>query len=570
MDAVLLNEALLANTALTQEDLDVARKKQEQTGRRLTDILLENDRISEGDLLRVMGPLYQIPVREALSAEDIDVELATRVPIAFARTNYLLPLSRRENVIEVAISDPLLTDPLDDLRLIFPGTECRPVLALRRSITNCINQVYDRGSSAEKVATQFSEADLQDLASELLHAPQDLLDADDADAPVVRLVNSLLQQAVKERASDIHIEPQERDLVVRFRVDDMLYEPIRPLPKRLQSAVTSRIKIMGKLDIAEKRLPQDGRIPLKIAGKDYDVRLSTIPTQFGERCVMRLLPRTQELLSLDKIGLQEEIQQILRRLIRRSSGIILVTGPTGSGKTTTLYACLADINTPEKNIITIQDPVEISLDGISQIEVKADIGMTFASALRSVLRQDPNVILVGEIRDRETAEISIQASLTGHLVFSTIHTIDAAGAITRLVDMGVEPFKIGSSLCAVVAQRLIRRLCLRCRQAYEPTDTELAEIGLTRDKVEGVTLYRSRGCVYCNDTGYADRTAIFECLVIDDDIRRMITGNIDSKTIENAAVRKGMTNMRMYGASKVLQGITSIAEVLRQTEQEVD
>ena len=382
MDAVLLNEALLANTALTQEDLNVALKKQEQTGRRLTDILLENERVSEGDLLRVMGQLYQIPVREALSAEDIDVELATRVPIAFARTNYLLPLSRRENVLEVAISDPLLTDPLDDLRLIFPGTECRPVLALRRSITNCINQVYDRGSSAEKVATQFSEADLQDLASELLHEPQDLLDADDADAPVVRLVNSLLQQAVKERASDIHIEPQEKDLVVRFRVDDMLYEPIRPLPKRLQASMSSRIKIMGKLDIAEKRLPQDGRIPLKIAGKDYDVRLSTIPTQFGERCVMRLLPRTQELLSLDKIGLQEEIQQILRRLIRRSSGIILVTGPTGSGKTTTLYACLADINTPEKNIITIQDPVEISLEGISQIEVKADIGMTFASALR--------------------------------------------------------------------------------------------------------------------------------------------------------------------------------------------
>jgi len=569
MDAILLNEALLEHTAISPEDLEGANKKHEETGRRLTDILLESDLITEGELLRVMGALYNIPVHDALSADDIDPELSSQVPISFARANYVLPMRRDQDQIQVAIADPLLTDPLDDLRLIFRGTECQPVLATRRSITNCINQVYDRDSSAAKVADEFKDADLQDLASEIIAEPEDLLDANDADAPVVRLVNSLLQQAVKERASDIHVEPQEKELLVRFRVDDMLHEPIRPLPKRLQSAVTSRIKIMGKLDIAEKRLPQDGRIALKIAGRDYDVRLSTVPTQFGERCVMRLLPRTQALLSLDKIGLHQQNTPILKKLIRRSSGIILVTGPTGSGKTTTLYACLADINTPEKNIITIQDPVEISLDGISQIEVKTDIGMTFASALRAVLRQDPNVVLVGEIRDRETAEISIQASLTGHLVFSTIHTIDAAGAITRLVDMGIEPFKIGSSLSAVIAQRLVRRLCLHCREPYEPTDLEIEELGVSREKLRGVTVYRAGACVRCNDTGYADRTAIFEVLIIDDEIRQMITNNIDSKTIEAAAVRRGMINMRMYGSEKVMQGITSIAEVLRQTEQEV-
>ncbi len=569
MDAILLNEALLAHTSLSAEELERAVKKREETGRKLTDILLEAELVSEGDLLRVMGELYHIPVHDGLTADDIDPELTGVVPISFARANHMLPMRRDGDQIFVAISDPLLTDPLDDLRLIFQGAECQPVLSTRRSITNCINQVYDRDSSAAKVADEFKDADLQDLASEIIAEPEDLLDASDADAPIVRLVNSLLQQAVKERASDIHIEPQEKELLVRFRVDDMLHEPLRPLPKRLQSAVTSRIKIMGKLDIAEKRLPQDGRIALKIAGRDYDVRLSTVPTQFGERCVMRLLPRTQALLSLDKIGLHEQNTPVLKKLIRRSSGIVLVTGPTGSGKTTTLYACLADINTPEKNIITIQDPVEISLDGISQIEVKTDIGMTFASALRAVLRQDPNVVLVGEIRDRETAEISIQASLTGHLVFSTIHTIDAAGAVTRLVDMGIEPFKIGSSLSAVIAQRLVRRLCMHCRDPYDPSDSELEEIGIPREKLRGVTVYRAGACVRCNDTGYSDRTAIFEVLIIDDEIRSMITNNIDSKTIEASAVRRGMINMRMYGAEKVLQGITSIAEVLRQTEQEV-
>ena len=566
---LLLHDALLQNTALTEESLAQALKRQEESGRRLTELLLELDLVPEGELLGVLGGLYSIPVRETLRPDEIDVELAMQLPIGFAKLHHILPIRLQGSRLEVAIADPLLTDPLDDLRLLYPATELQPVIVSRRAIVTCINQVYDRGSSAGDVAEQFSEADLGELASELIHEPEDLLDASDEGAPIVRLVNSLLQQAVKERSSDIHIEPHERELIVRFRTDDILYEPIQPLPRRLQHAVTSRIKIMGKLDIAEKRLPQDGRIVLKIAGRDYDVRLSTIPTQYGERCVLRLLPRSQELTSIDRIGLDAESQATLRRLIRKSNGIILVTGPTGSGKTTTLYAALADINSRDKNIITIEDPVEIQLDGIGQIEVKPQIGLTFAAGLRSVLRQDPNVILVGEIRDLETAEIAIRASLTGHLVFSTIHTNDAAGAVTRLIDMGVEPFLISSSLAASLAQRLVRVLCPHCRESYTPSEEEFLELGVPLAATPTPNVYRAVGCARCNQTGYHGRTAIFEVLVVDDEIRKLITKGIDSKTIHDLATRKGMTTMRMYGAQKVLEGLTSVAEVLRQTEEDV-
>ena len=569
MDSPLqLKEALLKRTSLTEDDLAEALRKQEETGKRLTDLLIELDLVPESELLAALAGLYSIPMYETLTPEDIDPEVATQIPISFAKTHHMLPLRQDGNRIEVAIADPLLTDPLDDLRLLYPGMHCEPVLASRRDILSCINQVFDRASSAENVAEEFSEEDLQDIASEIIHEPEDLLDSNEEGAPIIRLVNSLLQQAVKARASDIHIEPHEQEVIVRFRTDDILYEPIRPLPKRLQQAVSSRIKVMGKLDIAEKRLPQDGRIVLKIAGKDYDVRLSTIPTQYGERCVLRLLPRTQELLSIDRIGLDENARTLLRRLIRRSNGIVLVTGPTGSGKTTTLYAALSDINTPDKNIITIEDPVEIRLPGVGQIEIKPQIGLTFAAGLRSILRQDPNVILVGEIRDLETAEIAIQASLTGHLVFSTLHTNDSAGAITRLIDMGVEPFLIGSSLAASLAQRLVRVLCPQCREAYTPTAVELSEIGLSIEASNGHQVYQPRGCSHCNQTGYRGRVAIFEVLVVDDAIRGLITRGIDSKTIQDQAVKQGMITMRMVGAQQVLKGVTSVAEILRQTEEE--
>jgi general secretion pathway protein E len=565
---LLLRSALLQHTSLSEEGLAQALKKQEQSGRRLTDLLLELELVPEGELIGALAGLYGIPTRETLAPEDVDPEIATQVPISFAKHHFVLPIRRDGDRVEVAISDPLLTDPLDDLRMVFAGARCEPVLVTRRAILNCINHVFDTASSAEDVAGEFAESDLADIASELISEPEDLLDSSEESAPIIRLVNSLLQQAVKERASDIHIEPQERDLVVRYRIDDLLHEPIRPLPRRMQQAIVTRIKIMGRLDIAEKRLPQDGRIVLKIAGRDYDVRLSTLPTQYGERCVLRLLPRTQELLSIEKIGLSKGHQETLRKLIRRNNGIVLVTGPTGSGKTNTLYAALADINKPDKNIITIEDPVEIRLPGISQIEVKPGIGLTFAAGLRSILRQNPNIILIGEIRDLETAEIAIQASLTGHLVFSTLHTNESAGTITRLIDMGVEPFLIASSLVAAIAQRLIRVLCKRCREAYAPGDEELAELGIRRAEVTGRTLYRAKGCVHCNHSGYHGRTGIFEILPIDDTIRSMITKGVDSKQIQDQATRNGMLTMRMHGARMVLEGTTSIAEIVRQTEEE--
>ncbi len=563
-----LGEALLQTTSLTTEGLEQALREQEESGARLTQVLLELSLISEDELLKALGALYRMPVRDSLRPDEVDGELATRIPISFAKSHHLLPLRQDDDRLEVAVADPLLTDPLDDLRFLYPGTRLEPVLVTRRAILNCINQVYDRASSADQVAETLDTEDLEDLATEIIQEPEDLLDSAEDSAPIIRLVNSLLQQAVKERSSDIHIEPHERELVVRFRTDDLLYEPIRPLPKRVQQAVTSRIKIMGRLDIAEKRLPQDGRIMLKIAGREYDVRLSTIPTQYGERCVLRLLPRTQELLSLERIGLDVENRTVFKRLIHRSNGIILVTGPTGSGKTTTLYAALSTINTPEQNIITIEDPVEIQLKGVGQIEIKPQIGLTFAAGLRSILRQDPNVILVGEIRDLETAEIAIQASLTGHLVFATLHTNDAAGAITRLVDMGVEPFLISSSLIASLAQRLVRVLCTRCRAPYVPSPEELDEAGIRPDEVAGRAVYRAVGCERCNHKGYRGRRAIFEILVVNESIRKLTTRGIDSKTIQEEAVRGGMITLRQDGVSKVLAGITTIAEILRQTEEE--
>ncbi len=566
--ALPLGPALHKGTSISEEELEQALRKQEQSGQRLTEVLLELDLISESELLNLLGEIYGIPLLDTLRAEEVDGEVATRLPISFAKQHHMLPIRLDGDRLEIAIADPLLTDPLDDLQLLFPGVSCEPVLLDRRAILNCINQVYDRMSSADEVADELGNDELSELASELIEEPKDLLDASEESAPVIRLVNSLLQQAVKERASDIHIEPQEREVVVRFRTDDMLYEPIRPLPRQLQQAITSRIKVMGKLDIAEKRLPQDGRISLKIAGQDYDVRLSTIPTQYGERCVMRLLPRSKDLLSIESIGLSRDLQGVLRRLIRRSNGIVLVTGPTGSGKTNTLYSALADINSPEKNIITIEDPVEIRLEGIGQIEVKPQIGLTFAAGLRSILRQDPNVILVGEIRDAETAEIAIHASLTGQLCFSTLHTNESAGAITRLIDMGVEPFLIASSLVASLAQRLIRLLCDDCKEAYRPSDMELADIGLDREELEAGRLFRPKGCERCNQSGYRGRMGIFEILVVDDNIRSMITGGVDSKAIQEEAVRGGMTTMRMDGAEKVRRGMTSIAEIMRQTQEE--
>jgi general secretion pathway protein E len=562
-----LGDVLVRTTRLEPEQLERARQRQVESGEGLCEVLVEEGFLNPEEVQSALAAQLGIPLRTALSPEDVDETLVERVPIGFAKAHRLLPLRQTDaGEVRVAVANPLDLAPLDDLRLLFQGAEVSLELASEGVILSAINLVYDRGPGATDQLAEEATDDLDALATELSVEPQDLLEATD-DAPIIRLVNSMLQHAVKERASDIHVEPFERELRVRFRIDNILYEPMKPLPKALQASIASRIKIMGHLNIAEKRLPQDGRIRLKIAGRDYDVRLSTLPVAYGERLVLRLLPDTQELLDLETLGFSENQLGVIERLVKRPNGIILVTGPTGSGKTTTLHAALARINDPDKNIITVEDPVEIQQPGISQIEVNSKIGLTFSAALRSILRQNPDVILVGEIRDLETAEIAIQASLTGHLVLSTIHTNDAASSITRLVDMGVEPFLVGSSLVAALAQRLVRVLCKECREAVEASDDELREIGV-RPPGRPVRVYRPAGCAHCNSTGYRGRVGIFELMLVDDDIRALVSKGIDAKTIKQKAMSKGMGSLRADGARKVLRGVTSIAEVIRATEEE--
>jgi len=556
-----LGEILLRTTRLEPEQLERARQRQLESRERLADILVSEGMLNPQEVQGAVAEQLGLSLRDGLDPDEVDETIALRVPIGFAKQHRLIATGRTDDdEIRVVAANPLDTAPLDDLRLLFDGSEIALELATERVILGAINLVYDRGTTATDQLAEEASDDLDHLALKL-GEPQDLLEATD-DAPIIRLVNSMLQHAVKERASDIHIEPFEKGIRVRFRIDDVLYEPMKPLPRGLQASIASRIKIMGSLDIAEKRLPQDGRIRLKIAGKDYDVRLSTVPVAYGERLVLRLLPDSQELLDLSKVGFNALQLSVLDRIIKRPNGIFLVTGPTGSGKTTTLHAALATINDSDKNIITIEEPVEIQQPGIGQIEVNPKIGLTFATGLRSILRQDPNVVLVGEIRDLETAEIAVQASLTGHLVLSTLHTNDAASAITRLVDMGIEPFLVGSSLVAVLAQRLVRVLCRECRRPYEAIEEELREIGL-EPSGSPQQVFGAEGCAVCNHTGYHGRMGIFEMMLVDDDIRSMVSRNIDSKTI-----KKGMGSLRQDGARKVLAGITSVAEVLRATEEE--
>jgi general secretion pathway protein E len=516
---------------------------------------------------RALAAEFDLPFAERLAPGDVDLELLARLPMQFARRNTVLPLRHEDGVLVVALADPRLLGPLDDLRVLY-GTPVRPVVLPAEALADAINRSYDLASgSAAEMMGDLDEERLDLIATEL-EEPRDLLEADD-EAPIIRLVNSLLFQAVKDRASDIHIEPFERTLAVRFRIDGILYDVIAP-PKRFQPIIISRVKIMAGLNIAEKRLPQDGRLRAKVAGKDIDVRVSVVPTAFGERVVLRLLDRSSTLLGLEELGLTGRNLSLVDRLVRQSHGIVLVTGPTGSGKTTTLYAALSTINSSERNIITIEDPIEYQLEGVGQIQVNPKIDLTFASGLRSILRQDPDVIMVGEIRDGETAEIAIQAALTGHLVFSTLHTNDSASAVTRLVEMGTEPFLVSSSVIAVMAQRLVRRVCASCRRVLAPTEEALAEIGLTPAAVAGRTVYTGgAGCGACKQTGYRGRTGIHELLVMDDEIRGLIMKNTDAVAIRRAATAAGMLTLREDGAAKVVAGETTIEEILRVTQDDL-
>lgn len=440
------------------------------------------------------------------------------------------------------------------------GLKLRALKATPGVILDAINRFYGQMGSAEEVMDTITGEDLSSVATEF-EAPKDLLELTE-EAPIIRLLNALLLQAVKERASDIHIEPYEKELDVRLRIDGVLHRVLSP-PKIIQDALISRIKIMSNLDIAEKRLPQDGRIRLLLGGRDIDIRVSVIPTSHGERAVLRLLDRKQGLLGLWEVGFSKDDGERLEEHLRRPDGIILVTGPTGSGKTTTLYAALNRIHTEEKNIITVEDPIEYQLKGIGQIQVNPRIGLKFASGLRSILRQDPDVIMVGEIRDLETAEIAMQASLTGHLVLSTLHTNDAPSALIRLIDMGIEPFLVASSLTTVLAQRLVRTICPHCKVAYKLSELELSYFNSPPE-----ILYRGTGCEKCKGKGYLGRTGIFELLVIDNEIRPMITDRIDSQSIKNVAVSRGMKTLRQDGIEKANKGITTLEEVLRVTQKD--
>lgn len=533
-----------------------------KNGRNTEDILLRTDVLKDSPALDVLSEFYGVEKVESIPEDDIDYELIKQFPISFAKRFRILPISKDNGTLKVVFAPPQELYALDEVRSRF-NCSLETYITLERVLTDSINSVYEQGKDV--VSEDINEG--SGLSDMEFTEPQDLIEAED-EAPIIKFINTLLFQAVREHASDIHIECFEKEVLVRFRKDGILHD-VTKVPKTVQSSVISRVKIMSELDIAERRKPQDGSIRLKIGGRDIDVRVSTVPTSWGESVVMRLLYRSSVLMSFEQLGLEGKKLETVESLIKRPHGIILVTGPTGSGKTTSLYAALQRINLPDKKIITIEDPVEYQIQGINQIQVNTRVDLTFANGLRSILRQDPDVILVGEIRDRETADISMNASLTGHLVFSTLHTNDSVSAVTRLADMGVESFLIASTLSAVIAQRLVRVLCTQCREQYVPIDEEIGRIGLPREACPEGKIYRARGCQECMETGFSGRIAIFEILIIDDELKNTVLTHPDSSTLKETALGNGLVTLRMDGADKVAKGVTSIDEVLRVTEEEL-
>ena len=564
----LLGRILEEKFNLLDSKLEEALAYQHEKGGLLGEVLLHLRLLREEQVLEALAQQFEMSWMPQLDTTHVDHELIKKIPITFCRRYRVLPLRYEEGAILTASTDPLETVALDDLRLLL-GKPIKPILTTSVALLACLNRAYDEianPAGAEQVMEDIAANQSLDQLAHELDEPQDLLDATD-EAPIIRLVNSVLFQAVRQRASDIHFESFERGLVVRYRIDGVLYPVLTP-PKHLQASIIARLKIMAGLNIAEKRLPQDGRFAIRTSGKDVDLRVSVLPTSHGERVVLRLLEKENRLLNLSEMGFSKERLAVIHQLIQLAHGIILVTGPTGSGKTTTLYAALSHINAPDKNIITVEDPVEYQLLGIGQMQVNPKINLSFAAGLRSILRQDPDVIMIGEIRDRETAEIAIHASLTGHLVFSTLHTNDAASAATRLIDMGIEPFLVASSVVAVLAQRLLRRICPDCKRPYAPSEEELSRLDVAPGST--VTLYRGAGCAACSQTGYRGRIGIFELMVLNDDIRRLIGSKADSTAIKHAAITNGMVTLKQEGAERVLQGQTTLEEVMRITQQEID
>ncbi len=554
---------LLLRAGLSAEQISEARRSSDGD---LAASIEKVSGLSQARFAALLAERAGLPFVADIDDDALQPQVLEPLTIGYCRRNRILPINANADRVSVATSDPLAPGPFDDLRALY-GLDIDPIVVPAPALAQGIDRAFDRAATLSvDVIDEIAEADAFILDAGALEVP-DLLEADD-EAPIIRLVNSLLFKAAKDRASDIHIEPYERNSSVRMRIDGMLVEMLAP-DRRIHAAMVSRIKVMAGMDIAEKRLPQDGGIRARVATRELDVRVSTIPTTFGERVVMRLLDRSATLLGLAELGFAGDSLTALRRMIRQSHGILLVTGPTGSGKTTTLYAALSEINSPEKNIITIEDPVEYQLRGIGQIQVNPKIDLDFAGGLRSVLRQDPDVIMVGEIRDTETARIAIQAAMTGHLVMSTLHTNDAFSAVTRLLDMDVEPFLVSSSVAGIVAQRLVRRLCPSCSQPTTAEESGLAELGVGYLLGDNSGLKRAGdGCDGCRGTGYHGRTSIHEILPIDDTIRPYIMERADARTLEELSVARGMPTMRAEGAAKARSGLTSVAEVLRVTTED--
>ena len=590
MEQRFLGEILHRRTGVAMDRLEALYAVQREKGTGLVDLLVNTNVIDDATIAKALAEEAELPFVEKPNIDHIGSALATRLPIGFARTHKVLIVNEDEHSVYVLVGDPFDTIALDEIRVLF-GKNVEPSVAPAERVEEAINRVYERDAGGGEL--ESNEDHIDDVVD------GDILDSDD-EAPVIRWVNSLFLQAMKERASDIHIEPEEKEVIVRYRIDGELYVA-RRAPRAFMSSIVSRVKIESSLNIAEKRLPQDGRISKKMAGKSFDIRVSTIPTSRGyERIVMRLLNKSSVLLDLPDLGFSGRDYALMDTLIHRPDGIILVTGPTGSGKTTTLYACLNRINQPNINILTAEDPVEYELAQIHQVHVNAKIGLTFASALRAFLRQDPDVVMVGEIRDKETVEIAINASLTGHLVLSTIHTNDAAGAFTRMVDMGVEPFLLRSSVIGILAQRLVRILCPHCKEAYEAKKSDLEELGITAERAATrrkrqlllntryypknilkpdpleedppayLTFFRPKGCDKCSQTGFSGRRGIYELLMMDDIVGPLVLKGADAQTIKRAAIEVGMDSLRDDGARKVIAGITSVEEILVATQDDTE
>jgi type IV pilus assembly protein PilB len=555
-------DALIEDGLLTVEQVGELLEEQKQKSTRLIKLILEKGLVTETDMTVSMGRVLNTPPIN-VSNVRIPKEIADLVPREMATNHKVLPVSRLGNRLYLAMADPLNVLALDDVKRI-TSMEVVPMIAVEKAIAEKLNNLENDGGSMEDIFQDAEQGDADDLEiseTQTEDVSLDQLAASDEEAPVIKLANLILVQAIKERASDIHIEPFEKKISLRYRIDGALMDMPSP-PKNMQSALASRLKIMSNLDIAERRLPQDGRMRVRVSGRDIDLRVSFLPTVHGEKCVLRILDKSNLSLSMEALNLEPETFKRFKAAVDAPHGMILVTGPTGSGKTTTLYTVLGELNDPEYNIVTVEDPVEFQIQGINQVPVRKEIGLTFSNALRSILRQDPDIVMIGEIRDTETAEIAVEAALTGHQVLSTMHCNDAAGSITRLDDMGIAPFLISSSMILACAQRLMRKVCPACKEpvAYPPKMYE--DLKIDPNFFDGVTLYHGRGCDRCKNTGYAGRLAVIEAMTMSDELRKLVIQRASNIEITKTATNQGMQTLRDVALVKAHQGLTSLEQVL--------